>query len=133
MHTCSPWCPLLLYSLTPCVHKLFHSSLMTCITPYSLCVHCRIMPSHTPYKVELKLKEQEHQSELQRSPSPATGEEEDKDGYNPNSPPQLACIEPLPVQVIERNRLSVEEIRKLPRFEDYSPGLPSKVSRCTLN
>ena len=35
--------------------------------------------------------------------------------------------EPLPVQVIERNRLSMAEIRALPRFRDYSPGTPSKV------
>ena len=35
---------------------------------------------------------------------------------------------PLPVQVIERNRLSVPEIRALPRFKDYNPGVPSKVS-----
>ena len=37
-------------------------------------------------------------------------------------------IEPLPIQVIERNRLSVAEIRALPRFKDYSPGVPTKVN-----
>lgn len=79
------------------------------------------------------LKDQgEHQSELQRSPSPRTGAEEDEGAHSPGSPPQLASIEPLPVQVIERNRLSLEEIRKLPRFEDYTPGLPSKVGGCGL-
>lgn len=35
--------------------------------------------------------------------------------------------EPLPVQVIERNRLNIAEIRALPRFRDYSPGTPNKV------
>ena len=35
--------------------------------------------------------------------------------------------EPLPVQIIERNRLSVAEIRALPRFKDYSPGTPNEV------
>lgn len=34
---------------------------------------------------------------------------------------------PLPVQVIERNRLTVAEILALPRFHDYTPGHPSKV------
>ena len=34
---------------------------------------------------------------------------------------------PLPVQVIERNRLTEMEIRALPRFKDYTHGTPSKV------
>ena len=34
---------------------------------------------------------------------------------------------PLPLQVVERNRLSVAEIRALPRFKDYSAGEPSNV------
>ena len=34
---------------------------------------------------------------------------------------------PLPVQVIERNRLTLAEILTLPRFRDYRPGEPSKV------
>ena len=42
----------------------------------------------------------------------------------------VADPDPLPVQVIERNRLSVAEIRALPRFRDYSPGAPSKVGSC---
>lgn len=74
----------------------------------------------------------EHQSELQRSPSPKMSAEEGEDAYSPDTPPQLASIEPLPVQVIERNRLSLDEIRKLPRFEDYTPGLPSKVGACVV-
>ena len=37
------------------------------------------------------------------------------------------ALEPLPVQVIERNRLSVAEIQALPKFRDYSPGIPNKV------
>ena len=36
-------------------------------------------------------------------------------------------VEPLPVQVIERHRLSVEQLKALPRFKDYHPGEPSKV------
>ena len=37
-------------------------------------------------------------------------------------------VSPLPAQVVERNRLTVAEIRTLPRFVDYSPGIPSRVS-----
>ena len=33
----------------------------------------------------------------------------------------------VPLQVIERNRLSLGEILALPRFGTYSPGEPSKV------
>ena len=40
----------------------------------------------------------------------------------------ILAPEPLPIQIIERNRLSVAEIRALPRFRDYSPGVPNKVS-----
>ena len=38
---------------------------------------------------------------------------------------------PLPVQVIERNRLTEMEIRALPRFKDYTHGTPSKVGGWT--
>ena len=94
---------------------------------------CRIMPSHTPYKVERMLQDQgKRRSELQTSPSLNTGVEGDEGACSPDGPPQLASIEPLPVQVIERNRLSLEEIRKLPRFGDYAPGLPSKVNPCAV-
>ncbi|KAL5460384.1 hypothetical protein EMCRGX_G033830 [Ephydatia muelleri] len=34
---------------------------------------------------------------------------------------------PLPPQVIERHRLTVEQLKALPRFRDYCPGEPSKV------
>ena len=40
---------------------------------------------------------------------------------------ERVAIPPLPVQVIERNRLSLAEILALPRFRDYTPGEPSKV------
>lgn len=36
-------------------------------------------------------------------------------------------IEPVPVEVIERYRLSVEQIKQLPRFQNYTVGLPSPV------
>ena len=39
----------------------------------------------------------------------------------------VTAPDPLPVQIIERNRLSVAEIRALPRFRDYRPGVPNKV------
>ena len=34
----------------------------------------------------------------------------------------------LPLQLIERNRLSTEQIKQLPRFKNYSPGKPTSVS-----
>lgn len=42
-----------------------------------------------------------------------------------------AQVLPLPLEVIERNRRTVAEIRALPRFKDYTPGEPNKV--CTLS
>lgn len=33
----------------------------------------------------------------------------------------------LPLQLMQRNRLSVDQIRQLPRFKNYSPGKPSCV------
>eukprot|EP00731_Ephydatia_muelleri_P030884 Em0022g398a len=36
-------------------------------------------------------------------------------------------VQPLPPQVIERHRLTVEQLKALPRFRDYCPGEPSKV------
>ena len=55
-----------------------------------------------------------------------------KDGAREYSPEQQAGSTsppppPLPLQVIERNRLTLAEILALPRFGDYSPGEPSKV------
>lgn len=35
--------------------------------------------------------------------------------------------EPVPIEVIERYRLSVEQIKKLPRFQNYDVGTPSPV------
>ena len=37
-------------------------------------------------------------------------------------------IESIPEDVIKRYKLSSEEIRKLPRFENYDPGKPNNVS-----
>lgn len=44
------------------------------------------------------------------------------------------AIAPLPVEVLERNRLSAAEIRAVPRFTNYAQGEPSKVgSRSTYS
>jgi len=41
---------------------------------------------------------------------------------------QSKCsVEPVPIEVIERHRLSVDEIRQLPRFQNYNAGTPSQV------
>lgn len=37
-------------------------------------------------------------------------------------------VTPLPLQVLERNRLTEVEIRAMPKFSSYSPGNPSKVN-----
>ena len=39
-------------------------------------------------------------------------------------------IEPIPVEIIERYRLTMSQIRDLPRFKDYDPGTPSQVREC---
>ena len=41
-------------------------------------------------------------------------------------------IESIPEDVIQRYRLSAEEIRKLPRFENYEPGDPNNVGTFKL-
>ena len=37
-------------------------------------------------------------------------------------------IIPLDEEVIKRHRLTLNEIRALPRFKEYEPGIPSRVS-----
>ncbi|KAK3608954.1 hypothetical protein CHS0354_026283 [Potamilus streckersoni] len=39
----------------------------------------------------------------------------------------VARIEPIPVDVIQKYRLSNDEIRKIPKFENYTPGAQNKV------
>lgn len=41
--------------------------------------------------------------------------------------PKPTTLEPIPLDVIEKYRITVDEIRQLERFKDYSPGRPSKV------
>lgn len=38
-------------------------------------------------------------------------------------------VPPIPEQEIVENRLSVEKIQEIPRFRDYEPGNPSKVTK----
>lgn len=40
---------------------------------------------------------------------------------------QSPHIEPLPLQVIYRHRLSSDEIKALPRFINHKPGVPSNT------
>jgi len=42
-------------------------------------------------------------------------------------------VEPVPVEVIERYRLSVEQIKQLPRFQNYDAGVPSPVWRSVIS
>lgn len=79
------------------------------------------MPSHTHYaSAELGTR---GSSKGQRK-SEANG-----NSSSASVPTQVAATEVpvLPEQVILRHRLSVAEIRELPRFHDYQPGHPTKV------
>lgn len=42
-------------------------------------------------------------------------------------------VTPVPLDVMDCNRLTLEEIRAIPRFHKYEPGLPSEVSVCLLS
>jgi len=44
-----------------------------------------------------------------------------------SSPSQSAQIEPLPLQVIYRHRLSSDEIKALPRFTNHKLGAPNNT------
>lgn len=37
-------------------------------------------------------------------------------------------LEPIPIEVIQKYRISSEQIKEIDRFKEYSPGQPSKVS-----
>nr|XP_054497674.1 RNA-binding protein 41 [Agelaius phoeniceus] len=73
---------------------------------------------------ESSLPDQEEQAEQAASPSVSAAEPQ-------QSPPRPVVIkEPVefvPEEEILRNRLSEEELRKIPRFSSYHPGEPSRV------
>ncbi|KAL3879001.1 hypothetical protein ACJMK2_031323 [Sinanodonta woodiana] len=56
-------------------------------------------------------------------------EEQNLEGTKDDQAPRelVARIKPIPVDVIHRYRLSNNEIRKIPRFENYTPGAPNNV------
>lgn len=74
---------------------------------------------------ESSLPEQEEHTEQAASPSVSAAEPQ-------QSPPRPVVIkdpvEFVPEEEILRNRLSEEELRKIPRFSSYHPGEPSRVS-----
>lgn len=85
-------------------------------------------PSLTPQGAgteEPSLPDQEEQAGQAASPSVSAAKPQ-------QSPPRPVVIkEPVefvPEEEILRNRLSEEELRKIPRFSSYQPGEPSKVS-----
>ncbi|XP_066058791.1 RNA-binding protein 41 isoform X2 [Chamaea fasciata] len=86
-----------------------------------------LSPSLTPQGAvteESPLPDQEQQAEQAASPSVSAAKPQ-------QSPPRPVVIkEPVefvPEEEILRNRLSEEELRKMPRFSSYHPGEPSKV------
>jgi len=41
---------------------------------------------------------------------------------------KVTCsVEPLPLQLISRNKLNAEDVRAIPRFANYTPGDPSST------
>lgn len=86
-----------------------------------------LSPSPTPPRAtteESSLTDQEEQTEQAASPSVSATKPH-------QSPPRPVVIkEPVefvPEEEILKNRLSEEELRKIPRFSSYHPGEPSKV------
>ncbi|KAM4886511.1 RNA-binding protein 41 isoform 1-T1 [Sylvia borin] len=86
-----------------------------------------LSPSLTPQGAvteESSLPDQEEQAEQAANPSVSATKRQ-------QSPPRPVVIkEPVefvPEEEILRNRLSEEELRKIPRFSSYHPGEPSKV------
>ncbi|TRZ06729.1 hypothetical protein HGM15179_020378, partial [Zosterops borbonicus] len=86
-----------------------------------------LSPSLTPQGAvteESSLPDQEEQAEQAGSPSVSAREPQ-------QSPPRPVVIreqvEFVPEEEILRNRLSEEELRKIPKFSSYHPGEPSKV------
>ncbi|XP_066190045.1 RNA-binding protein 41 [Sylvia atricapilla] len=86
-----------------------------------------LSPSLTPQGAvaeESSLPDQEEQAEQAANPSVSATKPQ-------QSPPRPVVIkEPVefvPEEEILRNRLSEEELRKIPRFSSYHPGEPSKV------
>ena len=86
------------------------------------------MPSHTEYQVDVMLrkgrmkvvdKEEDFEEETEQN--------DEEECIDESKPPKLAKIEPLPVQVIERNKLTLSELKQLPKFKNYSQGTPSRV------
>ena len=83
---------------------------------------CSLMPSHTHYasaELGTGTASREQQRPMATS-DPSSG----------GTPAQVGATDEVPVlpeQVILRHKLSVAEIRELPRFRDYQAGHPTKV------
>lgn len=61
---------------------------------------------------------------------PSEDESEEEEGcvnVTTNPSTQSPHIEPLPLQVIYRHKLSDDEIKALPRFTNHKPGEPSNI------
>uniref|UniRef100_A0A8C3GVX0 RNA-binding protein 41 n=1 Tax=Corvus moneduloides TaxID=1196302 RepID=A0A8C3GVX0_CORMO len=99
-----------------CPEKVQHATSDPCLSP-----------SPAPHRAvieESSLPDQEEQAEQAASPSVSATQPH-------QSPPRPVVIkEPVefvPEEEILKNRLSEEELRKIPRFSSYHPGEPSKV------
>ena len=62
-------------------------------------------------------------------------DEDDGDGRNLIGPvlaPLYVRVKPLDEKEVNRNRLTIDEIKSIKKFANYEPGAPSKVTQ-TLN
>ena len=76
-----------------------------------------------------KHKEQHVDSPSENLPTRTQGTATSTDTNTPKPVRQLqGRVQAVPLEQIERNRLTVDEIRQLDRFKNYTPGTPSKVS-----
>ena len=86
------------------------------------------MPSHTEYQVDVMLRKGRMKGvDKEEDFEEETEQNDEKECIDESRPPKLAKIEPLPVQVIERNKLTLSELKQLPKFKNYSQGTPSRV------
>ena len=87
----------------------------------TLILFCRIMPPESKLAEASSSSEQRGSRSIPGTAAIASREEEEEEAET------AAPVPPLPLEVIERNRLTVAEIRALPRFKDHTPGEPNKV------
>uniref|UniRef100_A0A8D2LMN5 RNA binding motif protein 41 n=1 Tax=Varanus komodoensis TaxID=61221 RepID=A0A8D2LMN5_VARKO len=99
----------------------------------ALCFLCDPDETRLSTAHETEMPESRHPHDHGFCPSTRGGGSSSPAAQNPAQPPALGPVmvtEPVefvPEEEICKNRLSEEEIRRIPRFSSYSPGEPSQV------